>query len=256
MSKLTEKLNKLTQDDSKPFGFTASVSKSILPRMLTIARIKFDIEANTIPEIDTDAVLLSVDVTSKAIDFIKKINKEKLPAIWGIEAASISRKEADQLIKIGCDYIVLKLTSPSPVLASDEKLAKIIKINPSINDTMIRAINLLPVDTVFIEDDSEAPDIMIERLMIYSSIAAMVEQPLLLSVSLKLAKDTFEAIRDIGVTGLILDWSSPASNKKIAEIKDVIQSLPEKKRNSRKRGHASLPSIPGASYDEDNDFEK
>ena len=92
--------------------------------------------------------------------------------------------------------------------------------------------------------------------MMYSGIAAMVQQPLLLSVSLKLAKENFEALRDIGVNGIILDWSAPASNKKIAEIKDTIQGLPERKRRNKKRGNASLPSLSGTTYDEDDDYEE
>jgi len=256
MSKLTEKLNRITQGDSKPFGFAASISKATLPQMLTIARIRYNAEAKAIHENDADAVLLLVDDTSKAIDSIKKMSNDKLPAIWGIEAANISKKEADQLAKIGCDFIVLKLTSPSPALTSDEVLTKVIQISPSIDDSMIRTINLLPIDAVFVQEDAEARDITVERLMMYSRIAAMVQQPLLLSVSLKLANDSFETLRDAGVNGLILDWSAPASNKKIAEIKATIQSLPERKRKNKKSANASLPSLSSTTHDEDDDYEE
>ena len=254
MSKLLDKLDKAAQGETKPFGFAAAMSKSTLPQMLTIARTKFDIEAKSIPAIDTDAVLLSVDDASKAIDCIKKLRKGKLPVIWGIEAAAISKKEADQLVKTGCDFIVLKLASPSPALMSDESLAKVVQISPSIDDSMIRAINLLPVDAVMVQEDDQAPAVTVESLMQYSRIAAMIQQPLLLSISLKLEKDSLETLRDIGINGLVFDWSGASSNKKIAELKEAIAGLPEPKKKKKKRANATLPSTSSASYDEDDDY--
>ena len=256
MSKLIDKLDKLTQGDIKPFGFTVSVSQSTTPQMLTIARTKLDAEAKTMPEITTDAVLLSVDDTARAIDSINKIGEGKLPSIWGIEAASIGKKEADKLAKIGCDFIVLKLASPAPALISNESLAKVIQVSSSIDDSMIRALNSLPVDVVIVQDNPDLQDLTVENLLMCSRIAAMVQQPILLSVSLNLAKDSLETLSDIGVNGLIFDWLGAASNKKIGVIIEAIEGLPRSKKKKKKRINATLPNISGASYDEDGDSEE
>ena len=254
MSKLIDKLDKATQDETKPLGFAAAMPKSTAAQMLTIARTKFDVEAKTIPELDTDAVLLLVDDASKAINSIKKTSKENLPAIWGIEAADISKKEADQLVNIGCDFIVLRLASPSPALSSDENLAKVVQVNPSIDDSMIRAISLLPVDAVMVQEEAPALVITVESLMQYSRITAMIQQPVLLSVSLKLEKDSLETLRDTGINGLVFDWSGASSNKKIAELKEAIQGLPEQRKKKKKRTNVTLPGTSSASYDEDDDY--
>jgi len=254
MSKLLDKLDKAAQGETKPFGFATSVSKSALPQILTIARTRLDVEAKTVPKIDSDAVLLLVDDTSKAIDYVKKINKEQLPAIWGIEAAAIRKKEADQLVKIGCDFIVLKLTSPAPALSSDETLAKVVQLSPHIDDSMIRAISLLPVDAAMVQEDAPVSAVTVESLMQYSRIAAMLQQPLLLSVSLKLEKDGLETLRDIGINGLVFDWSGASSNKKLADLKEAIAGLPEPKKKKMKHENATLPSTSSTSYDEDDDY--
>jgi len=256
MSKLIDKLDKMTQGDIKPFGFAASVTKSTAPQMLIIARTKLDDDAKTIPIIDAEAVLLSVDDASKTVDTVNRIGKERLADIWGIEAKNVSKKEADQLAKTGCDFIVLKLTSPTPVLMSDENLAKVIQINSSIEESMIKALNSLPVDALIVQDDSNLQDFTVENLVMYSRLEAMAQQPLLLVVSLELAKDNLEVLRDTGVNGLILDWSGAASNKKFAEIKKAIESLPKSKKKKKGHANAVLPNLSSATYEEDGDPEE
>jgi len=214
------------------------------------------------PGSNIDAVLLSVTDVSKAIDALKNMGKELEPVIWGIEAATISKKEAEQLVKIGCDFIVLKLTNPAPALMSDESLGKLIAVSPSMDDTMIRAMSMINVDSVVIDEDANTKIVTLERLMMYNRLTAMVQQPVLISLPMNLAKENLEVLHDTGVKGLVLDWAGTATDKKIAELKKAIDALPKSKpaRNKKKRFSATLPSISGPSSeaedDDGDDFEE
>ncbi|MFC1998451.1 hypothetical protein ACFLVR_02270 [Chloroflexota bacterium] len=258
MSKLLDKLNRAAQGESKPFGFATSASKSALPQILTIAKSQIDVVAKTMPGSNIDAVLLSVADVSKAIDSLKNMGKELEPVIWGIEATTISKKEAEQLVKIGCDFILLKLTNPAPALMSDESLGKLIAVSPSIDDTLIRAMSMLNIDVVVINEDANTKTVTLERLMMYNRLAAIVQQPVLISLPINLAKENLEVLHDTGIKGLILDWTGTATDKKVAELKKAIDALPKSKpaRNKKKRFSATLPSISGPSPEEDDDSEE
>ncbi|MFC1906053.1 hypothetical protein ACFLWJ_01040 [Chloroflexota bacterium] len=251
MSKLLDKLEKAAQGEAKPFGFATSVSKSALPQIMTIARLPHEAEAKPLIDGNVDAILFSVVDASKAIATFKKKSKELSSIIWGIEAESISKKEAEQLVQLGCDFIALKLISPAIALMCEDSLGKLITASPSIDDSLISALNVMDVDAVVIEEDASVKTITLERLMMYHRITAMVQQPILMSLPIDLAKENLVALHDAGINGLILDT---ATDKKIAELKKAIEALPKNKaaKNRKKRLNASLPNISSPSYEDES----
>jgi len=228
-----------------------------MPQILTVACVRFNGEAGPLPVADIDAVLLCIDDLSKVTDSLEQIRKTMKNVIWGIQLGNLSNKEAERLEKMGCDFIVLKLDSPSSALVYDQKLGKIMEINPTIDDTLVRTINMLSIDAVIVTDETDTKEITVERLMMYRRITAMVQKPVLLSLPVSLAKEHLDVLNDIGINGLLLDWSGKTTDKKISEIIKAISALPKsgKKKAGKERPYAVLPNLPSVSPDEDNDFE-
>jgi hypothetical protein len=258
MSKFIDKLDKITKGDIQAMGFAASVSRSSLPQMLTVASMRFEVVAGPLPSMDADAIVLCIDDLSKSIESLEHISKEQNTGIWGVELDGLSNKEAERLTKIGCDFIVLRLTGSSTALMCDEKLGKLIEISPTMDDSLIRTINLLSVDAVIVEEKAEAKEITVERLMIYNRITAIVQKPVLLSLPPKLAKEHLEVLSDIGIKGLLLDWTDKTTDKKIFDIKKAINALPKikKKKTDKGRLNATLPDLTGGSHDDEEDSEQ
>jgi hypothetical protein len=186
VSKLLEKLEQISKGNSKPFGFAAAAAKSKIANMVIIAALDDnDKAAVTSAKEYADAILVnSLDGKNTAV-------KSGLP--WG---APISEPAA--IKESGCDFILLN-TQDSPIaLLQEEKLCRMIEIDPAMPDGLIRATNQLPVDIALIVGDTS---ISMKRLLACQHIANLVGKYLLLRIPLEMSK---EELREL--------WERPCIN--------------------------------------------
>ena len=158
MSKLIESLTKLSQATPPPMGFrTVKQSKASLA-MLILGRMA--IKGTTPPaKLDSgaDAVLVYTDKATIKPEDIKKSIKPLGNIPWGAYLED-SGDTAQALIDAGCDFMVFSPTSRIPDLPQDEKTGKIILVESSMDDGLLRAINDLPADAVLITDTLDNKD--------------------------------------------------------------------------------------------------
>lgn len=235
MSRLLDKLEQISKGNSKPMGFAAMAAKSKLAGMVIIAAVDDNDKAAAAAEEYADAVLL------KSLAVKNAASKDGLP--WGAPAG-----EPSEIKGSGCDFILID-TDKSPIdLLQEEKLCRIIEIDPALSDGQIRAAGQLPVDIVLIAG-GEA--ISMKRLLTCQHIANLVGRYLMVRVPPDISAAELREIWEIGIMGIIVPVKGDA-RKELSALRQAVDALPASRRKRGPRASATLPSIapPAASPDE------
>ena len=240
MSKFAEKLRCVYSGSTPPMGFRMSTEAEPAP-LLMIAVLSKAIakEAKGIADLGIAAGIVS----SQGLDakgfgqLAKAIGDIPLGAFW----ESADKETIAKSIDLGCDFVVFGLKTPLEAV-NREGLGKILKIEPSLDQGLVRAINglPLPIDGVLLTGE-ESP-LTIEQLLIYRRFAELLDKPLLVTVRSVVTNDELSSLCEAGVNGLVLPEGFPT--EAFAELKKSISSL-SRKTKPRTKATALLPRVGG-----------
>ena len=259
MSRLINKLTKANRAASQPMGFRAARADSEKPKMLVIAGVK----PGTTGQIGdyvtgADAVLLR---SGKAHLSAKEIQPviESIPAIpCGVSLESTGTGNTKALIKAGCDFLVFADTSPiEAVPAEDENIGKIMQVEPSLEDSMIRVINNLPVDAVLTSSSYKAnASLAWHDLMSLQRLGLLLSKSLLVPVSPGISSSELKAIWEADVDGVVIE-ADPNQPDFFKGIRRTISELPPRTAKKHGKSEALLPyngsTQPTATPDEEEE---
>ena len=249
MSKFIKGLKEVSHQKSSPIGFGAKTQAKILS-MLLIARL---------PQLKADRVSLAISAGADAVWSAGPKPDAKLPDISKIAASAGEiplgvegiADTPDKIIEAGYDFVVMN----TDVLAHDlanNKIGKVLSINGSLEDNLVMTIGHLPVNAVLLSEYTQSPLTMLQ-LMHYQKLISFCGK---LAIAL-LPSDgaDLEVMRNIGISGVVVDFTEADSADKLTEVKKLIQELP-KPRGKREGGtYASLPGIQYSAEDFDDDDE-
>ncbi len=247
MSKLVEKLHQTSRGSTQPLGFKGAASastKKISPIMLIAVLPEGDASAAADGKGNADAVL------------VKEADSQVLAALgqvpWGASLEKGTEKELTHLKEMGCDFLVFDpITAPLALLGDDE-LGKIVEIEASLGDGMIRSIDKLSIDAVLIGGDSE---LSVHRLMVCQHVANLVRKPLLALAPLDTPKEALEEFQEAGVVGVVVKLGG-GGKKGLSQLRQTIDSLHPTRRRRKERMEAVLPYYgQGTQVEEEEDFE-
>jgi hypothetical protein len=240
MSKFAEKLQRVYRGAAAPMGFRKS-TEAEPPPLLVIANLTKAgaAEAKAIADAGIDAAILdsgglsarSFGQLSKAIDDVP----------LGLFLGSAEKEEITQSIDLGCDFVVFGLKTPLEAV-SREDMGKLLRIEPSLDLGLVRAINELPlmVDGVLVA--GEESSVTVERLLICQRFTELLTKPVLVTVNLSVTSAELSSLFQAGVNGLVLPERVPAET--FAEMKKMIAGLP-KAAKRKSKGAALLPRLGG-----------
>src|SRR4030042_6970082 len=143
MSKLIDILRKLSQAAPPPMGFRTSQPVETGSKILIIGRMKASGIPPTISNTATDSVLIHTDGSESTVQNIQKTTKALGDIPWGVYLEESGGGLA-RLIEAGCDFVVFSPSSLIPDLPPDEKIGKILQVDSSMDDGLLRAVNDLP----------------------------------------------------------------------------------------------------------------
>ena len=261
MSRLIDKLTKANQTASQPMGFRTARGDREEPKMLLIASVKLD---NTSQIGDyvagADAVWLRSGEIHLSAKVIQPIIKSMPDIPCGISLEDTGTGNTKALIKAGCDFLVFADTSPiEAVPAEDENIGKIMQVEPSLEDSMIRVINNLPVDAVLAGDSYRTDDTLAcNHLMSLQRLSGLLTKPLLVPVFPGISSSELKAISEAEVDGVVIeaDTSRPDYYE---EIRKTISKLPPRTVKKHGKSGALLPHAgnaqPAATPDEEEEYE-
>jgi hypothetical protein len=232
MSRLIEKFQKAAQSSAQPMGFRTSRTSTPEPGVLLIVSATPE-DLENIGEItNISALLIRPDNALTAKNFQKIV--ETFPGIpVGLYLEDTDVKEIAALAGAGCDFLVFPASSRIIASPNDKKTGMILQVESSMDDSLLRSVNSLPVDAVLAADTFTGGSLSWHELMIFQHLANTLVKPLIINLPPDVTETELKALYEAGIDGALVEASAlkPDGLKK---LHDIISKLPP--RSTRKRG--------------------
>ena len=239
MSRLIDKFHQASKAAPPPMGFRTSRPAAEAPKIILIASLEAGAAGSPDEYLEgADAVLIRFGKIAPTAKAVQKI-ASTLPDIpWGIQTGGEESKKA---AGEGADFMVFTADSQVTDTPGDEKTGKILQLESSMDDGLLRAVNDLPVDAMLVDDifQGKEPPVWHE-MMIAQHLANMLSKPLIIPASAGISEKELKIIWDAGVDGIIVE-ADAASKDGFKDLRGLIDKLPA--RSGRKHGkiNAVLP---------------
>ena len=245
MSKLIEILEKVGQPTATSIGFgTSSRRDDPVPAIMLIGRVTPDELASQpgLADAQADAILVWLDAWKEgSLDKVTDVLADRL---WGARVSGIDHDQVRQLEEKGCDFIVFEAENTAAAVLNDDTLGKFIAVGPDLAEDLARAIQELPIDGALLAPSEDLVPLTVDKLLNIELVRALIDGPFIVLAPPDLAPADLEAFRNAGITGLVIELSSPDA---VGRTKEAIADLPRRKSGPRSRGTAiaQAPGEPG-----------
>jgi hypothetical protein len=150
------------------------------------------------------------------------------------------------MAEAGGDFVVFPAASTSLTILQDEKLGKVLEVEPSLDGGLLKAVDDLPVDAVLIAGEQEKGYFLTwHHFMLFRRCANLLSKPLLVSAPPDVAARELQALWGVGVSGVVVDVGSEQPKGGLAELRRVIDNLTFPSPARRRKAEPLLPRIGG-----------
>jgi len=252
MSKFVDKLHNLSKSSVSPIGFHAAASKLKSSPMLLIAGLSgLDAkEAENAANSNIDAGLIlsqSFNLTG-----LKQTVKAMGNIPLGVLIKGMAEKKVNKLTGSGCDFVVFDMKTSAAALQK-EKIGKFLLIEPSSEQSLVRAINRLDIDGVFINRCKE-PFITMEYLLACQRFSELLNKPLVVTLPSLITGAELSNLWEAGIDGLVVPPSQPI--EAFIELRRMIDNLPKGAKRQRGKVDIVIPHYEGDTTIEEEEEEE
>jgi len=245
MSKLLEKLERISEGGGQPLGFGAAANRAKISPMVIVASVPVGNAqlAAIAVESGADAVLMTAEHQKKRDEVLAQLSSAKINIPWGVCLDKGTREEIEQLIEMGCDFVILSPAETPAAVLNEERIGKVLQIDASLSDNLAKAINRLSVDAVLLSTvGGDEAAITVHELMVYERLAAAARKHLLAAMPPALPIDDVESLWRLGVRGVVVELTAKNPELRLSQVKEAIQKLPTRKKTGE-RISATLPLL-------------
>lgn len=238
MSKFVDKLQRVSKSSVTPIGFHPSVSELKNSTMLLIVELSGTQvkEARILTEVNADAgLILSGDPSGKVV---KQMAEAMGDIPLGVFVRSVGEEKIGELTNSGCDFVVFDIKTAAAVLHK-EKLGRFLAIEPSLDQGLVRAVNSLQVDGVFISGRGGDSFVAVEHLLVCRRLVELLEKPVIMALPSLATKAELTSLWQTGIDGVVA--SSTQSVTALTELRKMISDLPGGARDRGTRVGVVLP---------------
>ena len=245
MSRFIDKLNQVTQAVPQPVGFRVIQSVSPKPKMLLVASlVQTNVEGLADYMAGADAGLLPMSELSSGVKNLKKISKVVPDIPWGVWLRDIDGEGIKQIAKVGCDFVVFSAANTSLAMLQGDEGGKILQVEASVGEGLLRAVDELPVDAVLIDGEQEEQHFLTwHDLMVFQHFAALLTKPLLVCIPSNVTANELQALEEAGVSGVIAGVGVGQPAGRMNELRQAIDKLTLPLQRRRRKAGALLPYI-------------
>ncbi len=259
MSKLLEKLERISEGNGQPLGFGPVVARIKISQMLTIASMPAGnaqlLTAAT--KEGADALLLTVKNLEKDSKELAKMNRAKAEIPWGVSLEAVSKQDVARLIELGCDYVIFNPAQTPAVVLMEERIGKVLIIDASLPENLVKAINRLQVDAVLLSPGSgDESTFTVYQLMVLERLAGSAGKYALATMPSGLSTSDIEILWGLGVRGIVVDMAGEQPEQRLSQVKEAIQKLPTTRKKSKEKFRATLPAADRSSAKETQEEEE
>jgi hypothetical protein len=233
MSRLIDKFQNAAKSSPQPMGFRTSRTTVREPGFLLIVKTAPDALKNPGEIKSADAVLLQGDGEVPAAKNIGKIVESLGETPTGLYIENADDEEVSALAAAGIDFFVFPASAKVFTMPADKKIGRVIEVESAMDDSLLVAVNGLPVDAVMASDTFTGGAMSWHELMIFQHLANMFGKPLIARIPADISEIELKALWDAGVDGALVDEATLKAGG-LKKLQEAIHKLPA--RASRKRG--------------------
>ena len=243
MSKLAERIRRVTRPEPAPLGFAAAARKPA-PTMLSLVRLSTGdaAKAREAAARGADAVIIDSADPKKLKEQAEKADS----VILGVRPQKAVREAVASLKGAGVDFAVVDAESAMAESLLEENLGYVLALHKSPDDTTLRLLGDLGLDALLVPAPMQP--ITLERLLELRRIAALSRTPLLTEITPDADSSLLQILRDSGVAGVVVEGSAIG---KLEGLRERIAALPPRGRRREERAEAVLPAQPAQADEED-----
>ncbi len=245
MSRLIDEFRKSTQTVVQPMGFRTARTAETVSRMPLIAGLEIGAKISADLLSGASAALLmpgKTRPTAKALGTMAA----GLPNIpWGIYLDD--DKSTLDAAGEGCDFVVFTASGRISAAPGDEKIGRILQVESSMDDGLLRAVSDLPVDAALVSDTIDGNGALIwHQLMIIQHLARLINKPMIVSVPVNIGEEELKALWEAGVDGLLVEVDASSAGG-LKALRKAIDNLPPRSQLKRDKMEPLLPRTGGES---------
>jgi hypothetical protein len=242
MSRFVDKLKRLHQTEPQPMGFMLNRVATEKPRLQVVALVAAEsLEKVSEGLKSADAAVIEIN-KSEDIETLGKVCQvgDDVPGGGWLKAAKggILKKATES----ACDFVVF--TSAAPIaLTQKDKMGRILEIDITLSEGLLRTVNDLPVDAVLVSGKSEDISFTLNRVMFIQRLCYLVNKPILVSISDNATEADLQVLWDMGISGVVVETSNEKSVEKLAELRGIIGKLNSTAFRKKSRVNPILPRL-------------
>ena len=245
MSRFIDKLNQVSKAMPQPMGFGVAQPVSPELKLLLIASLA-QANADGLAEhvAGADAGLLTISTLSSGAKTLQEICQVASDIPWGVWLRDIDRGEIKQIVEVGCDFVVFPAANTALAILQDDELGKILQVEASVGEGLLRAVDELPVDAVLINGEQEGEYFLTwHHLMLFQRFADLLTKPLLVCIPSNVTANELQALGEAGVDGVIVEVGVGQPAGRLNELRQTIDKLTFPLPRKRGEAKALLPYI-------------
>ena len=240
-------MNQVSQAVPQAMGFRAVQPVSPKPRMLLIAdlaQVNVDRLADCVA--GADAGLLHISNLSEGAKTLQEMCQVVSDIPWGGWLRDVGQGGMEQIVEAGCDFVVFPPANTPLAILQDTKLGKILQVEASLSEGLLRTVDELPVDAVVTAGEPDGEYFLTwHHLMLFQRFADLLTKPLLVSVPSNVTANELQTLWETGVEGVMVKVGAGQPEGRLKELRQVIDKLTFTSQRKRGKAEALLPYIGG-----------
>jgi len=228
-------------------GFRIAQPASLKPKIQLVASLAEE-GAETLADYvaGADAGLLRISKLSSGAKRLQKIAQALSDIPWGGWLQGSGRGGIKQLMKVSCDFVVFPASNTPLATFENDEVGKILELEASLSEGLLRAANELPIDAVLIASEHREDYLLTwQHLMLFQRFADLLTKPLLVSIPSKVTAGELQALWEAGVDGVVIEVRAGQPQDRLKELRQVIDKLAFPSPRKREKAEPLLPHIGG-----------
>ena len=140
--------------------------------------------------------------------------------------------------------MIFSAAETSLAMLQGDGVGKIVQVETSVSEGLLRVVDDLPVDAVLIDGERDEQDFLTwNDLMIFRHFTAVLTKPLLVCVPSDVTAGELQAMGEVGVSGVIVGVEVGQPTERINELRQIIDKLNFAVRRKKRKTGVLLPHI-------------
>lgn len=240
MNKLREWFKRMAGGEVRRMGFGPIVAKPKGPTVGLLAAL---------PSLDKDVAAEAIEAGAEGLvvpaglaadtERLRAMMQDSAECLWGLQLGEGQAPESGD----GFDFLLLSASSYLSALEPGDK-GKLLVVDPAWDDMQLRAVDQTPLDGVvfpLLPAGEERP--RLEHLLSLRRVSMLMRKPLVIELRRTLPETEFSALRDGGLSAVLVPSDTQKWAETIKELRQAINALPAKVKTPRELD-VILPAVP------------